>query len=851
MLLARLALVLICLAGWDRAQAQCIVINEIMVNPDSPFDGGNRPNGDTAEWIELYNTCDTPVDLTCFVLSDGDFTVRFPAGTSIEPHGYFVIGSHNSQVPGGVDLNWSTCGCTTGGDQVGTLTNGNEQVVLKDNSGNIVAALYWGSGQFGSGFNINAPAMFGCSAVSFNFPSATSVFDHLPSQNDGCGYARACDGSPNWVEVCGNATTPGASNGGQTPQISISASSTDICAGECVNFTYTGTGSPTQYSWTFEGSSTGASISAGPFGICYPAAGDYDVTLTVTTACGPFTQTFADFIHVNATGDITITANGPTTICAGGSVELQTTAAGPYQWNLNNTPIAGATSATYVAQQAGSYTLTTTGSCGGTSNAVVVAISSGLQPVIAANGPVNICNGQSVELAVQGTYETYQWYNGATPIAGATSATYTATQTGNYTVQVTDQGCSGTSNLIQVQSTVVMAPPLTQDFSECEGHMVTLQVSDIYDSYQWLDHGNPIAGATGPVYTFTLTNTVHISVAVTNQACQATSNEITITSIATPQASVSPAQDVQICQSSYTLTATTNGASIQWINNGIPIPGATGTTYVVTEDGTYSFRATSASGNCYSNSNAVTVILESELEVEIQATALEACEGQTVTLFIEGNYDNITWSTNSTASSIQVTTSGTYTVTVNNGGCTATDEISILFHPKPVANAGNDTIMDCEKGVTLVGTGTGTLSWLSDPALTPGMNPAVVQAFPSQTTYFTLQAVIGSCVVTDQVLVEVDCNSLYIPNGFTPNGDGVNDFFEIKVRGAKHYHLRIFNRWGELLFESTDPSKMWNGGKQDYYAPDGIYFWTLEVLDYQNRPLKDNGLLQGHVTLVR
>jgi gliding motility-associated-like protein len=850
MLLARLAIVLLCLVGWERLQAQCVVINEILINPSDSNDGQNSPN--TSEWIEFYNTCSTPVDISCYAFSDGDFTVVIPPGTIMQPYSFYVVGSNNSNVT--LNLNWATCNCTTqnGSDQVGIFGNSNEQVVLHNSAGVQQDAIYWGSGQ---AFSVPPTSTAtGCAAMTFNYSvtTITNTFENIGGAGgDGCGKARACDGSNTWVEICVTGGTPGATNNTETPSISISASTTDICAGECVNFSYTGTGSPTQYAWTFEGSSTGSSISAGPFGICYPTAGDYDVTLTVTTACGPFTQAFADFIHVSATGAVTITANGPTTFCTGGSVELQTTATGPYQWNLNNNPITGATSATYIAQQAGSYTVTTTGSCGGTSNAIAVTIASGLQLVIAANGPVNICNGQSVELAVNGTYQTYQWYLGANPIAGATGATYTATQSGNYTVQVTDQGCSGTSNVIQVTSTVVMAPPLTQDFSECEGQSVTLQVSNIYDSYQWLNNGNPITGATNAVYTFTLTNTVNISVTVTDHLCEATSAAITITSIPIPQVSISPAQDVQICQSSYTLTATTTGASIQWLNNGVPIPGATNTTYVVTDDGTYSFRSTSATGNCISTSNAVTVILESELDVDIQASALEACDGQTVTLSVDGNYDNITWSTNSTASSIQITSSGTYTVTVNNGGCTATDQVSILFHPMPVANAGNDTIMDCENGVVLVGTGTGTLSWLPNPALTPGLNPAVVTAYPNQTMYFTLQAVIGSCVATDQVLVEVDCNSIYIPNIFTPNGDGMNDYFEVKVTGAKHFHLRVFNRWGEMLFESTDPKKMWNGGKQDYYAPDGVYFWTLEVLDFQNNPLKDNGNLQGHVTLVR
>lgn len=838
------------LMGALNGQSQCIVINEILINPDDSNDGQNSPN--TSEWIELYNTCPNPVDISCYAISDGDFTVVIPPGTILQPYSFFVMGSSNSVAT--VNLNWATCGCTTqsGIGEVGIFGNNNEQVVLHNSAGVQQDAIYWGNGQTFS--TLTTTTSTGCAPITFSYSlsTITNTFENIGSGgSDGCGKARACDGSNTWIEVCGNLKTPGASNNGQTPSITFSASTTDICVGGCVNFSYTGNGNPTQYSWTFEGSSTATSISAGPFGICYPTAGDYDVTLAVTNACGTFTTTVEDYIHVSANANVTITAGGPTTFCAGGSVLLQTTSTGPYQWYSGTNAIPGATSQTYTATQAGNYSLTTTGNCGGTSNAIEVTIASGLQPVIAANGPVNLCNNQTVDLSVDGAYATYQWFSGTNPIPGATSATYTVSQTGTYSIYVTNQGCDGTSNTIQVNSTVILAPPMTGNFSECQGESITLQVSDIYDSYQWLSSGTAIPGATNASYSFTLNQTVEISVTVVDHLCEATSDEIVITSIPSPLVTITPNQDVQACQSSYTLTGTSSTGNYQWLNSGVPIPGATSATYVVTQDGDYSFVSTSTTGNCASNSSEVTVILETELDVEIVATALEACEGQTITLSISGSYDNITWSNNASTSSITVNSTGVYSITVNTGGCTATDEVSILFNPMPVANAGNDTISDCDSGVALIGSGTGTLAWLPDPGLTIGTNPAVAQAYPNQTMYFTLTATIGSCVATDQVLVEVDCSSIYIPNIFTPNGDGVNDFFQVDARGVSYYHLQIFNRWGEMLFESKDPKKVWNGGKQDYYAPDGVYFWTLDVLDFQGRPMLDSDHSHGHITIAR
>jgi hypothetical protein len=74
-----------------------VVINEVMANAAGGFDGASSPN--TAEWVELYNTCNSTIDLSCWVMTDGDFTVTFPAGTTIGPYGFLTIGSINSGTP--------------------------------------------------------------------------------------------------------------------------------------------------------------------------------------------------------------------------------------------------------------------------------------------------------------------------------------------------------------------------------------------------------------------------------------------------------------------------------------------------------------------------------------------------------------------------------------------------------------------------------------------------------------------------------------------------------------------------------------------------------------------------------
>jgi gliding motility-associated-like protein len=69
--------------------------------------------------------------------------------------------------------------------------------------------------------------------------------------------------------------------------------------------------------------------------------------------------------------------------------------------------------------------------------------------------------------------------------------------------------------------------------------------------------------------------------------------------------------------------------------------------------------------------------------------------------------------------------------------------------------------------------------------------------------------------------------SIYIPNAFTPNGDGINDTFGVKGEGIKDFRLLIFNRWGEVIFESTEPRKQWDGRVSGEPVQQGTYVYEL------------------------
>jgi gliding motility-associated-like protein len=90
---------------------------------------------------------------------------------------------------------------------------------------------------------------------------------------------------------------------------------------------------------------------------------------------------------------------------------------------------------------------------------------------------------------------------------------------------------------------------------------------------------------------------------------------------------------------------------------------------------------------------------------------------------------------------------------------------------------------------------------------------------------------------------------VYIPNTFTPNGDGLNDGFTAKGYNINKFNIQIYDRWGHLLFESNDMENQWDGHTKNSDEPikQDVYVWKVQVVDIFNK----NHDLTGHVTLLK
>jgi len=371
------------------------------------------------------------------------------------------------------------------------------------------------------------------------------------------------------------------------------------------------TGTGFSYQWQLDSVDIAGAVSA-----TYIAStgGNYTVVVTNSTACTAVSTPVT--VTVNPLPTNIVSALGATTLCAGDSVVLSDTSDPSYiyQWSNGAGVIPGATNPTYtvIAVATDNYTVAIMNSFGCSDTSVAITITVNPLPVstISPPGGSVICTGSSTVLnASTGAGYTYQWYEGTTAIAGATTSSYTTSTSGAYSVVITSSaGCTSTS----AEDTVVVVPNpviLTDDPKFfCWGSSVLLYVSIggislSSISYQWEKDGTYISGATNASYSAYLGG-VYLCIVTTPGVCGTiTTNTITLVQY--------PLPNPIITFSGVTLSTQNYFTSYQWYEGGVKIPAATTLSITATSDGSYQVAVTDSNG-CQSISD---IYVLSELAV--------------------------------------------------------------------------------------------------------------------------------------------------------------------------------------------------------------------------------------------
>ena len=415
------------------------------------------------------------------------------------------------------------------------------------------------------------------------------------------------------------------------PPASVTASGPlNFCPGQSVTLS-----APAGYSYLWSNGATTQSITAS-------TAGSYTVTVSQN---GCSSTSAAQVVAVGSSPPATVTASGPTTFCQGSSVTLSAPAGYTYLWSD------GTTAQSITASTAGSYSVTVTSNgCSSTSAAQAVVVNPVPPSTVTASGSLTFCQGGSVTLSAPTGY-SYLWSS------GATTQSITAFAAGSYSVTVSANGCSSTSAPLAVTvnpnppANVVASGPLTF----CQGGSVALVAPSGY-AYVWSN------GAT--TQTINAVASGSYTVTVYGNGCSSTSAPVQVSVVPNPSAAVTASGPLTFCQGGSVTLVAPAGATYLWSN------GAVTQSITATASGTYSVVVSSNGCSTGSSVQQVTVLPTPPATVAASG-ALTFCVGGSVVLTAPAGY-SYSWNTGATTASITATTSGTYSVVVSDGTCSAT-----------------------------------------------------------------------------------------------------------------------------------------------------------------------------------
>jgi gliding motility-associated-like protein len=598
-------------------------------------------------------------------------------------------------------------------------------------------------------------------------------------------------------------------------------------------------------------------------------SGTYTLQATSVAGCINSAVTSASVIALPV---LSITANSQT-FCAGATLSMQAGGGQSYSWlgpwgffnyqpffSINNLAVASS----------GVYSLSSTNGPCQVSDTIRIWVYPLPTPSLSSNSPV--CEGTTLQLSASGG-SLYQWQSPSAQISTLSTISMGAasfSDAGVYTVTLTSGfGCVKTaSSLVQVlPNPLVVVRPDTV----CLGETAMLSVSG-GTAYAW----------TGPAGFSATTPTILIaqvssstagvySVVVTGSNACTTSSTVMLTGNAFPLPIPLITIPKKICVGSSVSLEGTGGVSYVW-TGPFNYSSNTATAQLVVSsnkvEGVYTLSVRDANtcpgsatvqikvfpqpvGTLLSSAGSLCLPFWSEFRVKgIKGkapivSAIFSSEGATI---------------NDTIARFYFKNSGVYTITAtfrDTNTCTNTVGLLIEGNPRPVAafdytperpEARNDEVVFINGSY---GPGNNRFYWLfkengsdtikvKNPVYTfnePGMFPVVLLV---ENNWGCRDTAIKYIIVGEEF-------TLFVPDAFTPNGDGINDFFQAKGMGINKYSILIFDRWGEKVFSSENFADRWDGTYRSHLCEDNVYVWKIQLTDTHGR----SKVYTGKVNLLR
>ncbi|QJB41153.1 gliding motility-associated C-terminal domain-containing protein [Chitinophaga oryzae] len=698
---------------------------------------------------------------------------------------------------------------------------------------------------------------------------------------------------------------------GTAPTPVLESNALTICTGSTATLRVISPANNITYKW-YTVPTGGTAVFTGPIYTTGPLATTTDFYVEATgdpAQCGnPSARVKATVTVTSAPAAPEVTATSLRT-CAGTGVTVSVKNAQTgfiYRWydaatggnllftgEVYNIPVVNSTTTYYVQANIG------TGCSSATRTGVTVNVDPApSMPTVAANN-LTICIGGTATFSIQNPDPalTYNWYSA--PANGTLLATGTSYTTGPlnatttfYVAAINNKGCGSSRAGVTATVITTIDAPLADPKTTCAGQTITLSVKNsvtgvIYKWYTAPTGGTPVF--TGANYTITpAANATYYLEAATSGGCvSASRTAVNVTVNAAPAAPTVVNATLQTCQG-QTVTLSVQGPNAaltyKWYTTatgGTAIStGSSFTTPPVTANAMYYLEAINANGCPSATRTAVSVqLINAPAAPTVTGAENGICPGNTATLTARSTTPGVifNWYTAPTGGT-SIFTGPVYTTPALNasttyyveaasssGGCIgvgARTAVAVnMLQPlaTPVATASNIT------GTSI------TFSWNAVPGavryevtlngttfFAPSTGPAgtshtVINLQPNQSVKFGVRAIGASDCQTSAVgsltstTANPQGNNIYIPNLFSPNGDGANDVLYVYGTAIAQLEFRVYNHWGQLVFTSKDQRQGWDGTMSGQKQPVGVYVYIVRAT------MQDGQIItkKGNVTLMR
>jgi len=624
------------------------------------------------------------------------------------------------------------------------------------------------------------------------------------------------------------------------------------------------TGGTAPYQYSFNGSALSGNTLYSAL-----AAGSYTLSVTDNAGCS---YTAPNVILTSASGPTAINVSSTDAGCtvSDGSVTLGSVTGGtaPYEYSFNGS--AYTTTTSYTGLAAGTYTLSVRDAGGCVYNAATIQIGNGNGPTaVQVSITPEYCgqnNGTATITGVTGGTSPYTYDFNNT--GSNTLTSFTALSNGTYTLSVQDAAgclynaasivinevagptsanvtlvnatCGANNGSVTIQGATGGTAPYTYNFNNLGSGTETSFTGLAGGSYGLVvtdAHGCSLTA--GPYVISNSSGPNSVTANVTNASCQGNNGSITLSNV---QGGTGPYQ--------YSLNGSAFSSTLTFSNLS---PGAFTITVQDANGCTYTAPSVNVGG----------ISGPTALPVSVTDALCDDDNGQISVVSVTGGTAPYTFSINGSAFGNQQDfgglSPGTYTIATQDAqGCLFQVQVAVEGGSSPEADfninpAAVSTFDPYAQLINLSSEDANSFSWIitsGTPAVSSLENPNVSYENIEPGTYPITLIVQNSDGCTDTITKSIEVYDEFIvfaPNAFTPDGDEFNNSWNVIVNNAdlESYNLEIFNRWGELLFNSNDPDEGWDGTKEGTMVQDGVYTWKLRIKDVRTDKIYS---FVGHIT---